>query len=91
MNYFYFPTVVTKSGILPLNNASKVEQKVENSGSSRKLIFTLFLFQIGLGEQANEACDMIKRMYDLFQKKDALLIEVNPYAEDAVTGQCESV
>lgn len=43
--------------------------------------------KIGLGEKANEACDMIKKMYDLFQKKDALLIEVNPYAEDAVTGQ----
>ncbi|CAD0195471.1 unnamed protein product [Chrysodeixis includens] len=34
-----------------------------------------------------EASDMIKRMYDLFLKKDALLIEVNPYAEDALTGK----
>lgn len=34
-----------------------------------------------------DAMDMIKRMYDLFLKKDALLIEVNPFAEDARTGQ----
>lgn len=33
---------------------------------------------------------MVKRMYDLFLKKDALLIEVNPYAEDAITGKCKS-
>ncbi|XP_046976392.1 succinate--CoA ligase [ADP-forming] subunit beta, mitochondrial [Vanessa cardui] len=43
--------------------------------------------KIGLQERSSEACDMIKKMYDLFLKKDALLIEVNPYAEDAITGQ----
>ncbi|CAH0722584.1 unnamed protein product, partial [Brenthis ino] len=43
--------------------------------------------KIGLHEHATEACDMIKKMYDLFRKKDALLIEVNPYAEDVVTGK----
>ncbi|XP_075982851.1 succinyl-coenzyme A synthetase beta subunit, ADP-forming [Anticarsia gemmatalis] len=34
-----------------------------------------------------EANDMVKKMYDLFLKKDALLIEINPYAEDALTGK----
>ncbi|XP_045455178.1 succinate--CoA ligase [ADP-forming] subunit beta, mitochondrial [Melitaea cinxia] len=43
--------------------------------------------KIGLQDHASEATDMIKKMYDLFLKKDALLIEINPYAEDAVTGQ----
>ncbi|XP_004928485.2 succinate--CoA ligase [ADP-forming] subunit beta, mitochondrial [Bombyx mandarina] len=43
--------------------------------------------KIGLQEFATEAHGMIKKMYDLFLKKDALLIEVNPYAEDALTGQ----
>lgn len=28
-------------------------------------------------------------MYDLFVKKDALLVEINPYAEDAKTGDCK--
>jgi succinyl-CoA synthetase beta subunit len=31
---------------------------------------------------------MLFRLYDLFVKKDALLIEVNPYAEDT-DGNCE--
>ncbi|CAG9575830.1 unnamed protein product [Danaus chrysippus] len=43
--------------------------------------------KIGLQEHAPAASDMMKKMYDLFCKKDALLIEVNPYAEDALTGQ----
>ncbi|XP_037300186.1 succinate--CoA ligase [ADP-forming] subunit beta, mitochondrial [Manduca sexta] len=43
--------------------------------------------KIGLKEVANDAADMITKMYDLFLKKDALLIEVNPYAEDALTGK----
>lgn len=43
--------------------------------------------KIGLQDHASEATDMIKKMYDLFLKKDALLIEINPYAEDAVSGQ----
>ncbi|CAH0699027.1 unnamed protein product [Spodoptera exigua] len=46
---------------------------------------TRVLKKIGL--ETAEAHDMVKKMYDLFQKKDALLIEVNPYAEDAITGQ----
>lgn len=47
------------------------------------------MFQIGLGNFEKDATDMVKRMYDLFVKKDALLIEVNPYAEDAMTGKCK--
>lgn len=46
---------------------------------------TRVLKKIGL--ETAEAHDMVKRMYDLFLKKDALLIEVNPYAEDAITGK----
>lgn len=33
--------------------------------------------------QADKTADMLMKMYDLFIKKDALLIEINPYAEDA--------
>ncbi|KAL0850157.1 hypothetical protein ABMA28_012032 [Loxostege sticticalis] len=43
--------------------------------------------KIGLQERAAEACELMTKMYDLFLKKDALLIEVNPYAEDAISGQ----
>lgn len=46
-------------------------------------------FQIGLEDHIDEALGMIKKMYDLFLKKDALLIEINPYAEDALTGNCK--
>ncbi|KAJ2946403.1 hypothetical protein O0L34_g12441 [Tuta absoluta] len=42
--------------------------------------------KIGLAEEIEEATGMIKKMYDLFVTKDALLIEINPYAEDALTG-----
>ncbi|KAL5274281.1 SUCLA2 family protein [Megaselia abdita] len=40
--------------------------------------------KVGLGEQAEETATMLLNMYDLFVKKDALLIEINPYAEDAL-------
>lgn len=40
--------------------------------------------KVGLGDQENEICEMLMNMYDLFLKKDALLIEINPYAEDAL-------
>ncbi|XP_026323443.1 succinate--CoA ligase [ADP-forming] subunit beta, mitochondrial isoform X2 [Hyposmocoma kahamanoa] len=43
--------------------------------------------KIGLENHMNEAVDMIKKMYALFLEKDALLIEINPYAEDAITGK----
>lgn len=43
---------------------------------------------MGLGDKKDETADMLLRLYDLFIKKDALLIEVNPYAEDA-SGKCK--
>ncbi|XP_028130318.2 succinate--CoA ligase [ADP-forming] subunit beta, mitochondrial [Diabrotica virgifera virgifera] len=39
--------------------------------------------KVGLESQKEKTADMLLRMYDLFTKKDALLIEINPYAEDA--------
>ncbi|XP_039295752.1 succinate--CoA ligase [ADP-forming] subunit beta, mitochondrial [Nilaparvata lugens] len=39
--------------------------------------------KVGLGDKKEQTADMLMRLYDLFVKKDALLIEVNPYAEDA--------
>lgn len=44
--------------------------------------------KVGLDEHADEITKMLMNMYDLFVKKDALLIEINPYAEDAIEG-CE--
>jgi succinyl-CoA synthetase beta subunit len=46
--------------------------------------------QVGLAGQKDETADMLLRMYDLFMKKDASLIEVNPYAEDA-NGKCKII
>lgn len=40
--------------------------------------------KVGLTEQADDTADMLLNMYDLFVQKDALLIEINPYAEDAL-------
>ncbi|CAD7092040.1 unnamed protein product [Hermetia illucens] len=42
--------------------------------------------KVGLDEHADEITKMLMNMYDLFVKKDALLIEINPYAEDAIEG-----
>lgn len=39
--------------------------------------------KVGLEDHADETAKMLLNMYDLFCKKDALLIEINPYAEDA--------
>lgn len=39
--------------------------------------------RVGLKSKKDETADMLLKMYDLFLKKDALLIEINPYAEDA--------
>ncbi|CAG9825542.1 unnamed protein product [Phaedon cochleariae] len=38
--------------------------------------------KVGLQSQKEKTADMLMKMYDLFIKKDALLIEINPYAED---------
>lgn len=43
---------------------------------------------VGLGDRKEETADMLMRLYGMFIKKDALLIEVNPYAEDA-SGKCK--
>lgn len=39
--------------------------------------------KVGMGNAKESTADMLLKMYDLFIKKDALLIEINPYAEDA--------
>lgn len=45
--------------------------------------------KVGLTKQKDETVDVILKLYDLFLKKDALLIEVNPYAESISTGGCK--
>ncbi|KRF82928.1 uncharacterized protein Dvir_GJ23792, isoform E [Drosophila virilis] len=43
--------------------------------------------KVGLGgSSADEHIQMLLNLYKLFVKKDALLVEINPYAEDAMTG-----
>lgn len=39
--------------------------------------------RVGLESQKEKTGDMLLKMYNLFLEKDALLIEINPYAEDA--------
>lgn len=39
--------------------------------------------KVGLEKQKEKTADVLMKMYNLFLKKDALLIEINPYAEDA--------
>lgn len=39
--------------------------------------------KVGLGKQVDKTAEMLMKMYALFLKTDALLIEINPYAEDA--------
>lgn len=43
---------------------------------------------VGLEYELEKTIDLLTRLYDLALKKDALLIEVNPYAED-VNGGCK--
>lgn len=43
--------------------------------------------KVGLVAESEQIADMLMKMYKLFVEKDALLIEINPYAEDA-TGNC---
>lgn len=46
--------------------------------------------QVGLGDVEDKIVTLLTNMYDLFIKKDALLIEINPYAEDAFdTSKCK--
>ncbi|KAK9496990.1 hypothetical protein O3M35_012789 [Rhynocoris fuscipes] len=39
--------------------------------------------KVGLGDKKDQVSQMLLNLYDLFLQKDALLIEVNPYAEDS--------
>ncbi|CAH1401555.1 unnamed protein product [Nezara viridula] len=39
--------------------------------------------KVGLSDKKEQTAQMLLNMYDLFVKKDALLIEINPYAEDS--------
>lgn len=43
--------------------------------------------KVGLEEELDKTVDLLLRLYKLAQDKDALLIEINPYAED-VNGGC---
>lgn len=38
---------------------------------------------VGLDDNLDSTAQMLLNLYDLFVKKDALLVEINPYAEDA--------
>ena len=38
---------------------------------------------VGLDDHLESTTQMLLNLYDLFVKKDALLVEINPYAEDA--------
>ncbi|XP_043651278.1 succinate--CoA ligase [ADP-forming] subunit beta, mitochondrial isoform X1 [Drosophila teissieri] len=43
--------------------------------------------KVGLGGDGEDThVQMLLNLYDLFVKKDALLVEINPYAEDAMSG-----
>lgn len=42
---------------------------------------------VGLQDNEDETVCLLMNMYDLFLAKDALLVEINPYAEDAC-GEC---
>lgn len=48
--------------------------------------------QVGLADVSETISQTLLNMYELFVKKDALLIEINPYAEDAFdNSKCESL
>lgn len=48
--------------------------------------------KLGLGNVSELISQTLLNMYDLFVKKDALLIEINPYAEDAFdTSKCKPI
>lgn len=42
--------------------------------------------KVGLGDNSAEHVKMLLNLYKLFVEKDALLVEINPYAEDAMSG-----
>ncbi|XKL67266.1 hypothetical protein PGB90_010686 [Kerria lacca] len=53
-----------------------------NSGLTKEQALKIAI-NVGLEDKKEETAEVLLRLYDLFLKKDALLIEVNPYAEDA--------
>jgi len=57
-------------------------------GISRELALDV-ITKVGLTKKKDETADVILKLYDLFLTKDALLIEVNPYAESISTGGCK--
>lgn len=44
--------------------------------------------KVGMGKYKEQTAEMLLNLYDLFIKKDALLVEINPYAEDS-SGECK--
>jgi succinyl-CoA synthetase beta subunit len=44
--------------------------------------------QLGFGDKSNEISQMFLRVYELFCKSDALMVELNPLAEDS-NGECK--
>lgn len=46
--------------------------------------------KVGLQDKRDLTAEILLKMYDLFLKKDALLIEINPYAEDQA-GNCKYI
>jgi len=43
--------------------------------------------KVGLEREAEETAKVLLNMYSLFVKKDALLVEINPFAEDVSTSR----
>jgi len=44
--------------------------------------------KVGLGDNKEQTADMLLKLYQLFVSKDALLVELNPYAENT-DGRCK--
>lgn len=47
--------------------------------------------KLGLEKLKDNMAAVIINLYELFLAKDALLLEINPFAEDMVSGECESL
>lgn len=82
----YEPIDINKG--LQKEQAVQVRRILAVSGTkTRTVLFMIRLLQVakkvGLNDKVEETAKMLLNMYDLFVKKDALLIEINPYAEDA--------
>ncbi|XP_050538676.1 succinate--CoA ligase [ADP-forming] subunit beta, mitochondrial isoform X2 [Daktulosphaira vitifoliae] len=54
-------------------------------GISKELALDV-VAKVGLSKKKEETADILLKLYDLFLEKDALLIEVNPYAESISSG-----